>query len=55
MAEGNRTCRLLTQITSFPISLEDPTAIFEQRRAENEAHERYQSARTKLFEAANWS
>jgi hypothetical protein len=55
MSEADKTCRLLTQITGFPVSIEDLRSILDQRLVENEAHERYQNTRTKLFEAAKWN
>jgi hypothetical protein len=54
ITEANKTCRLLEDITKFPINLETRSEILEQRLVENEAQERYQRARQALFQAANW-
>ena len=51
---AGRSCQLLDEITSFPVSVKQTAAILQQRLAENEAHDRYQIARRKLFEAARW-
>ena len=54
MMEANETCKLLTQIKNFPVSVNQRVAILEQRRTENLASDKYQEARRKLFKAANW-
>jgi hypothetical protein len=54
IVEANKTCKLLTAITGFPLSLKQRSAILEQRLVENEAHDSYQFARQKLFQVANW-
>ena len=55
MTEANKTCKLLTAIAVFPVSLDARLEILEQRKVENEAHEEYQAARSSLFKAADWS
>ena len=54
ISETNKTCRLLEQITAFPAPIEQRMAMLDQRRAESDAHERYQAARQNLFDAAKW-
>jgi hypothetical protein len=54
IAEANQTCKLLTNVKSFPLPVDQQMAIPEQRRKENAAHERYQEARRQLFAAAKW-
>ena len=54
IAEANHTCKVLSDIESFPVSIDKRLAILEQRRAENVAAQRYQDARQGLFSAANW-
>ena len=54
IVKANRTCELLEGVTKFPVSLAQRKALLDQRSIENEAHERYQEARRRLFEAAKW-
>ena len=55
IVEANKTCRILADITTFPVSTKARKAILQQRQAENAAHESYQNARRGLFEAAQWN
>ena len=52
--EAGKTCAILEDINTFPVSTEAKLRILEQRQLENAAHERYQHARRNLFAAA-WS
>jgi hypothetical protein len=54
IAEANKTCKLLNDLTTFPTTLEQRNAVLEQRQAENKAQEQYQMARNDLFTAAAW-
>lgn len=54
ISEANKTCSMLNDIRSFPISLQQKLAIIEQRARENQAQSNYQLARSDLFEAARW-
>jgi hypothetical protein len=54
MAEANKTCKLLTRITEFPLSFKERSEVLSQRLVENAAQESYQNARQKLFQTAGW-
>src|SRR5262244_3987879 len=51
IAEANKTCRILAEITRFPVSLEVRNQILQQRRAENAAHDRRRAFRKKYARA----
>jgi hypothetical protein len=50
IAEANRTCSLLESMTEFPITLETWQLALSQRVSENNAHDRYQKIRERLFD-----
>ena len=52
--QAKKTCDLLETIKAFPVDLKARKEIIAQRVRENAAHELYQRARQKLFEAAKW-
>jgi hypothetical protein len=54
MDEARKSCLILSNVRAFPVSLEMRREILHQRQTENAAHESYQVARKKLFEAAHW-
>jgi hypothetical protein len=54
IAEANKTCKLLNDLTKFPTTPQERNAVLEQRQAENKAQEQYQVARNDLFTAAAW-
>jgi len=54
MDEARKTCLILTNVRTFPVSLEMRREILHQRQTENAAPESYQVARKQLFEAAHW-
>jgi hypothetical protein len=54
VAQANKTCKVLVNISRFPVSPDMRTEILGQRQAENRAHEAYQAARLALFRAAGW-
>jgi hypothetical protein len=51
ITQANRTCSLLEAMTEFPITLDSWQSALAQRLNENEAHQRYQFIRERLFQA----
>lgn len=54
LEEGKEMCRVLSAVTSYPVSREERRAIMEQRVKENSAQAAYDSARQALFKLAGW-
>ena len=54
LEEGKEMCRVLSAITTHPVSSAERKAISEQRVKENAAQTAYDSARQALFKRAGW-
>jgi hypothetical protein len=54
LEEGKEMCRVLSAITTHPVSSAERKAIIEQRVKENAAQTAYDSARQALFKRAGW-
>jgi len=52
--EAQHTCTVLDEVQEFPVPHHLLLKILEQRQSENDAHEAYQIARTRLFVTARW-
>jgi predicted negative regulator of RcsB-dependent stress response len=49
VSQANKTCKLLAKATKCPVSMEMRHEILEQRKAENEARNRYMEIRDRAL------